>query len=895
MSSIPYTIIIYPIVQIIEFVFVFAYKLFKETGISIIFVSGAISVLCLPLYIIAERWQEIERDTQKRFSEKIKKIKSVFKGDEQYMVLSVYYRQNHYHPIYSLRSTFGVIFQIPFFIAAYSYLSNLDALKGASFLFFSDLGQPDALINGINVLPVLMTIINCAAGIVYTHNLPVKDKVQVIGVSLVFLILLYNSPSGLVLYWTLNNVFSLFKNFYLHIKIPARLKHILLNILISLFCLFVLFYIIVISSGVQKTRIVVGFVFGLIGILPWFVPILTKAIYKKFDNTPHNEKNYLLLFFLSCFSLWFLTGLFIPSMLVVSSPQEFSFIDTYTTPLYFILNTALQSFGFCIFWTTMIFFLFSKKSQAVFTAAGLIIMYCALFNTFLFPGNHGLISINMVFGRLVSYSTRLIFVNILLLLIISAAVIIFFLAGRKKIFIVTGFVSILAILGYSIMNLFIINNEYNKLAKFYNPEQIITEEIKPIFHLSKSGKNIVVMMLDRASGVFMPYIFNESPELYEKYSGFTLYPNTISFSAFTKDGAPPLFGGYEYTPLEINKRDNDSIVDKHNESLLMLPILLNDAGFSVTVTDPPYANGNWKADLSIYKEYPEIQPYITDAVYTDLWLQEHNFNLPSTSFVLKRNILWYSLFRVIPPVFRQSIYADGNWCAPVTGHALRIAINGYSVLDYLSRLTGFEPQKENTALILVNNTTHSDTFMQAPEYRPVITSTNYGTGPFPKEMSYHTSAAAVKRLVDWFEYLKEEGVYNNTRIILVSDHGPTSNFAIRNALPYDVGFIADYNPTLFFKDFNAEGDMKIDTEFMTNADTPSLALQGIIEDPENPFTGNKIGMYMKESPLYIAMGRIANRSRTQLDLNQKKDYYVHKNIYELKNWIPADTFLQTNF
>jgi membrane protein insertase Oxa1/YidC/SpoIIIJ len=77
MANIFYTIIIYPIIQILEFIFVFAQKIFKETGLSIICVSGAVSVLCLPLYMIAEKWQEIERNTQKRFAPKIAKIKAV--------------------------------------------------------------------------------------------------------------------------------------------------------------------------------------------------------------------------------------------------------------------------------------------------------------------------------------------------------------------------------------------------------------------------------------------------------------------------------------------------------------------------------------------------------------------------------------------------------------------------------------------------------------------------------------------------------------------------------------------------------------------------------------------------------------------------------------------------
>ena len=63
------------------------------------------------------------------------------------MLLSTYYRQNYYHPVYALRSTFGLLIQIPFFIAAYSYLSHLEILHGASFLFIQDLGKLDGLLS----------------------------------------------------------------------------------------------------------------------------------------------------------------------------------------------------------------------------------------------------------------------------------------------------------------------------------------------------------------------------------------------------------------------------------------------------------------------------------------------------------------------------------------------------------------------------------------------------------------------------------------------------------------------------------------------------------------------------------------------------------------------------
>ena len=55
-----------------------------------------------------------------------------------------------------------------------------------------------------------------------------------------------------------------------------------------------------------------------------------------------------------------------------------------------------------------------------------------------------------------------------------------------------------------------------------------------------------------------------------------------------------------------------------------------------------------------------------------------------------------------------------------------------------------------------------------------------------------------------------------------------------------------FNPLLLVKDFNSNAELTIDRQFMTNADTPTLAMQGLIENPINPFTGNPINSNVKQ-------------------------------------------------
>jgi len=886
MDNILYTVIIYPIVLIIEFVFVFALEILKETGLAIFCVSGVISVLCLPLYMIAEKWQEIERDIQKTFAPKIIRIKSAFKGDERYMILSTFYRQNHYHPIYALRGSFGLLFQIPFFIAAYSYLSHLELLQGLPFYFINDLSKPDALIpiaGGINLLPILMTLINCSSGVVYTKGLGLKDKFQVYGIALLFLVLLYNSPSALVIYWTLNNIFSLLKNLYLKISLKCK-RHILYAI-ISLIFFSLSYYSLFILNKSFKVRFVISFLALIIGILPWIIPFI-KILLNKIRLSLWSDKEIFSLFLFSILIIWAVIGIFTPSMLISSSPQEFSFIDKVSSPLVFIINTLFQGFGLFVFWPLVIYFLMSEKIKTFLSIIMIGFYFTILCNVFLFPGDYGTISNSLVFASNATHTFKEIFINIFALLLIFSIIIILFVFARKKILSFLNISILSSILLLSIFNIYNINNEYKKLSEYYKPSIKTKDTITPIISLSENNKNVIIIMLDMAASVFMPFIFEENPELLEDFEGFTFFPNTVSFNGWTLGGAPPIFGGYEYTPLGFNSRPDVSYAQKFNESLLLLPRIFSQSGFNVTITDPPYANDNWIPDLRIYDNDHSINSYITDDVYTELWLEKNNINLPAQSIVLKRNIFWYSIFRASPFAFRQGLYYKGSWCAPLSENWMRTFLKGYAVLDFLPELTEFNSSGKNTILIMTNNTAHENLFLQAPEYRPQSIVTNYGTGRFSKEIWYHSNAAAIKRLSDYFNFLKKHNVYDNTRIILVSDHGRLeTTYITKTSLPFHVD---QFNPILFFKDFNEKGNMKTDMTFMSTADVPYLTVNNLIENPVNLFTGNEITQNPKDEALLILFKRVEQKNSNEIDLNNQNTYYVKDNIFNEKNWIKQD-------
>ena len=183
-----YYIIIYPIEFIVDLVFTLMNKWLDKPGLSIIAVSIVINFLILPMYKRSDALQEQERANQASMSNWVSRIRKTFKGDERFMMLSEYYRQNHYKPIYALRGSISLLLQIPFFIAAYHYPSNLSVLSGTSFLGISDLSRLTVSfvrIFSVNVCPVLMTLINSISE-AFIRRIPKKDKIQLYAMACIF-------------------------------------------------------------------------------------------------------------------------------------------------------------------------------------------------------------------------------------------------------------------------------------------------------------------------------------------------------------------------------------------------------------------------------------------------------------------------------------------------------------------------------------------------------------------------------------------------------------------------------------------------------------------------------------------------------------------------------------
>jgi hypothetical protein len=318
----------------------------------------------------------------------------------------------------------------------------------------------------------------------------------------------------------------------------------------------------------------------------------------------------------------------------------------------------------------------------------------------------------------------------------------------------------------------------------------------------------------------------------------------------------------------------------------MMPKLFSDHQFETTVTDPSFANYSLKPDLSIYTPYPKIHAENIVGKYVGEWMRDHtDIKIISVPVLLRQLLIRFSFFKMAPPAFRIFIYDKGDWLNDNgtsnedAGRLSLDTIDNYTALDFLPKVTGFTTEKCDTYTALVNDITHNPAFFKAPDYVPATEVHDRGKGPFADEDHYHVNMVAFLMLAKWFDTLTTHHVYDNTRIIIVSDHGIglRSEFSGNIILP-NGDCLESYQPVLLVKDFNDTGTLRTDMTFMTHADVPLIAARGLIENPINPFTGLPLERKKEDGVTITTMDVL------KFSIAPDEWLHVHDNIFDPKNW-----------
>jgi len=189
-------------------------SLIANKGIVIVLIALIVKLLLSPLSIQAA----ISVKKQQLLQPKLKNIQEKYKDNQELLQKKTMelYKKEKINP---LGGCFPLLLQIPVFFALYRVLSYSVELKNAAFLWIKDLTQPDTLFvmnipllpHNFNLLPIVMTVIQLIQTKLQTAKNPAMkgQELNMYLLPLIFLFLFWNMPSGLVLYWTIQNLYTI--------------------------------------------------------------------------------------------------------------------------------------------------------------------------------------------------------------------------------------------------------------------------------------------------------------------------------------------------------------------------------------------------------------------------------------------------------------------------------------------------------------------------------------------------------------------------------------------------------------------------------------------------------------------------------------------------------------
>ncbi len=849
-----YTLFIAPLEYWMHAALVWGYGKTDNWGEAVLVMSLVVNFVILPIYMKAEAWQEAERALRKSFEEKEKMIKRTFKGQERFAMISTMQRQAGYSPLLTLRSSIGFFLQVPFFFAAYHFLSHFEPLAGVSFLGLPDLSKPDGLVYlggfSVNVMPFVMTAINVGSALVYTKNLTQKDKNQLYAMAALFLVLLYDAASGLVLYWTCNNVFSFVKNVCYDVaarcqlseKIAAVVQWVkaktavheapagggcLLWLTASLWAAGV---VTALASSNQAT--------GLGEVLKAQLSSVSDTLFLAAAAAAVAEmlhqrlwRGHKLFLCLAAAVLWYavnvwtkwafhgsnrhqfslvmglgLGGIVLalanfrwqgtamlskvksPALLYVPSAAWLVLLVTNYLPIE-AFSTAPEVFSApsvvlakCLLWSAalgVVLWAVWRLSQLWHAekAAGLALGWIATVFTvyaFLLPMDVGTIDAFQIAKTAPLASARNLFTDAVVLVAVTAGLLWVVRGGWTpqlgKILVVASVAAVAA----GMASLWQCRGAWQSEKSEANGVAApLPEWNDRLMGFAKDQPNVVIVMLDAFTGGHMKEIAAEASDVARRLEGFVWYSDAMAYGNSTISSVATILGGEAASPLALNAGERVLLSDKINaqyaQTIAALPPVTDVAVNERSWLEAPrlekhLAAAGWQG------KNPLAVRYFGESYY-NRWVKETGASTgtdESDGFLLA-----VSLFKSVPWSGKNLVYRDGRWIeALATNQAetlLSRALHDWAFLSLLPEISNSRAEAPTLKFIDLE-ITHRPWFMDLGDCRPVKHPKRRVRTDGVEESHLASEICALKKLADWFDWMKAEGVYDNTTVVLVSDH-----------------------------------------------------------------------------------------------------------------------------
>jgi YidC/Oxa1 family membrane protein insertase len=214
---------------LMKYVLDFFFLLIPNYGIAIILLTLVTKLVFLPLTFSSSESMAKMAALNPKMQEIRTRLKD--KPDKMNQEIAALYKKEKVNP---LSGCLPLLLQMPVFFALYNLLNSHFELRGAMFIpgWIPDLSMPEAIVTfpftiplvgwtALRALPLLMVASQIISSkFTQPSGAPQQSggqaKLMMYALPVVFLFILYDMPSGLVLYWTVQNILSTIQQLYIN-------------------------------------------------------------------------------------------------------------------------------------------------------------------------------------------------------------------------------------------------------------------------------------------------------------------------------------------------------------------------------------------------------------------------------------------------------------------------------------------------------------------------------------------------------------------------------------------------------------------------------------------------------------------------------------------------------
>jgi YidC/Oxa1 family membrane protein insertase len=215
---------------ILKFLLRLFYGIIPNWGVAIILLTILMKILMFPLthksYESTSKMQTL--------APKMEELKRKYKDNPTKLnqEMAELYKREGINP---MSGCLPMLLQIPIFFAMYGLFSKHFDLRGAAFIppWITDLSAPESIYSfaphklplvgwsDIRLLPILFVITQLISGM-FTQTAGTASNAQMkmmtYGIPIIFFFILYDVPSGLLVYWIVMNILTIFQQMYINRK-----------------------------------------------------------------------------------------------------------------------------------------------------------------------------------------------------------------------------------------------------------------------------------------------------------------------------------------------------------------------------------------------------------------------------------------------------------------------------------------------------------------------------------------------------------------------------------------------------------------------------------------------------------------------------------------------------